>query len=345
MKFGLFLAVWENQTADIDQKTFLKDVVSYVVEADRLGMEGVFFTEHHFTNLAQIPSTYEVLSYLAAKTNRIRLGTGVTILPWHNPLLLAERAATLDILSDGRFDLGVGRGFRYSECRGFNVPGDELQARFDEGLEVLEKCWREEGRFSHHGRFWHFDDVIIDPKSVQGRHVPVWMSADSETSIRRVARLGYNLMLSHFSDAKATGDRIGYFRDEIESLGQVFDPARVNVTRAFYLTDDPAEAKEARDRHRGVHAKHRPLSVNPNAAPAQEGLYRPPTGHSDDALLIGSKAEITEQLHELYENGIEYVLLMDVSGNKQVLSQFAEEIMPQFSCLAPAPSRYLVAAQ
>lgn len=344
MKFGLFLAVWENETAEFDQKTFVRDVVEYVVAADRLGVDSVYFTEHHFTALAQIPSSYEVMAFLAAKTDRIRLGTGVTILPWHNPLLLAERVATLDILSDGRVDLGIGRGFRYSECQGFNIPGDELQARYDEGLEVLEKCWREPGRFSHKGRFWEFKDVIIDPKSVQGQHVPVWVSADSEPSIRRAARQGYNLMLSHFIDAKAVGDRVRAFREETEAQGRAYDPNSCLIIRAFYMTEDPVEAEAARERHRGVHAKHRPLSVapsaapaiNPNAAPAKEGLYTPPSGHSDEALMIGSKAEIIAKLRDLRANGVEHILLMDVSGDKAVLRRFMEEVAPQFAGAAPS---------
>ena len=126
MKFGLFLGIWENPQAHGDQQKILNQVIDYAVRAETLGLVSVFLTEHHFTGLPQIPSSLTVLAYLAARTTRLRLGTALIVLPWHNPLLLAEQVGTLDLLSNGRFDCGVGRGFRYVECRGFGIPGEEI---------------------------------------------------------------------------------------------------------------------------------------------------------------------------------------------------------------------------
>ena len=88
------------------------------------------------------------MSYLAARTEKIRLGTAVVVLPWHNPALLAEQAATLDLLSNGRFDFGVGKGYRPYEFSGFGVPQDEATARFDEAIAVIRKAWTPKGQFS-----------------------------------------------------------------------------------------------------------------------------------------------------------------------------------------------------
>jgi len=83
------------------------------------------------------------------------------VLPWHNPVLLAEQAATLELLSGGRLDLGVGKGYRYAEFNGFNIPIKEAEARFDECLDTILKGWTSKQRFSHHGRFWNFNEIVV----------------------------------------------------------------------------------------------------------------------------------------------------------------------------------------
>lgn len=330
MKFGLFLGVWENPDAVGNHQQRIQHSVGYVQEAERLGFHSATLTEHHFTGLAQ-PCSMTLLAYLAAATSRIRLGSAVIILPWHNPLLVAEQIGTLDLLSGGRFDCGLGRGFRYSECRGFGIPGSELQARFDEGLEVLQKCWSEEGRFSHHGRFWHFDDVVIDPKPLQEPHPPVWISVASKPSIERAAEMGYNIMLDSLSDAAAIGERLAYYRACVEARGRVFDPMSVGVTRAFHLTDDEAGTEKAIARHRDVIGNNRRLSVDPSQN--DPALYQPPQVATDlrEAWLIGQRHEVQQRLQTLHDLGVRNVLLMDAAASLDGLRQFAEDIAPGFA--------------
>jgi alkanesulfonate monooxygenase SsuD/methylene tetrahydromethanopterin reductase-like flavin-dependent oxidoreductase (luciferase family) len=108
------------------------------------------------------------------------------VLPWHNPVLLAEQAATLDLLSEGRLDFGVGKGYRYNEFAGFAIPLDEADARFEEALAIITKAWTSGQRFSHHGRFWTFNDILVEPPTSQKPHPPFWMAAGTPSSIRRV---------------------------------------------------------------------------------------------------------------------------------------------------------------
>ena len=121
------------------------------------------------------------------------------VLPWHNPVLLAEQAATLDLLSGGRLDFGIGKGYRYNEFAGFDVPMEEADARFEESLEVLLKAWTSEERFSHHGKYWRFNDIVVEPPSAQKPHPQIWMGAGSERSIRNVAERGFNLLLGQYA--------------------------------------------------------------------------------------------------------------------------------------------------
>ena len=140
MRFGLFggarsrsgTPVGEHQGGDSQG---YRDYINYVREAEDLGFESVFVVEHHFTGVGQVSASLELLSYLAGGTTRIRLGTAVVVLPWHNPVLLAEQAATVDLLSNGRLDFGVGKGYRDVEFDGFCVPMEEATERFDEAMD------------------------------------------------------------------------------------------------------------------------------------------------------------------------------------------------------------------
>ena len=153
------------------------DNVDSICEAESLGFHSVFLVEHHFTGFGQISATLNFLTYLAAKTSRMRLGTAVLVLPCHNPALLAERAATLDLLSNGRLDLGIGKatgGFH-----GFCIPMEEAGERYDEAMAFLRRAWTSKARFSLHGKLWHFEDIVVAPAPVRKPHPPLWIGAFS----------------------------------------------------------------------------------------------------------------------------------------------------------------------
>ena len=143
------------------------EFVELSVEAEALGYRATFLVEHHFSGWDQVAATLQLLTWVAARTATLRLGTAVLVLPWHNPVLLAEQAATLDLMSGGRLDLGVGKGYRHTEFEGFCIPPDEAQARFDEALEIILKAWTTRERFSHEGRFWRFKNVVVEPPPKQ----------------------------------------------------------------------------------------------------------------------------------------------------------------------------------
>ena len=120
MKFGIFHSV---QLPDpTRQNEYYRDALEQVLWAEQLGYDSVWMTEHHFSRHGIVSASLSVLAYLAALTSRIRLATAVTVLPFHNPIQLAETAATVDLLSNGRLDLGVGRGYQWGEFRKFNIP-------------------------------------------------------------------------------------------------------------------------------------------------------------------------------------------------------------------------------
>jgi alkanesulfonate monooxygenase SsuD/methylene tetrahydromethanopterin reductase-like flavin-dependent oxidoreductase (luciferase family) len=208
MQFGLFgSAAARRGGREFDSSEGFRDFIEYNIEAEALGFHSTFVVEHHFTGYGQVSATLNLLTWLGARTRRLRLGTAVIVLPWHNPVLLAEQAATLDLLSGGRLDFGIGKGYRYNEFAGFCVPMKEADARFDEALDVILKAWTAEEPFSHRGRYWQFDNIVVEPPTAQEPHPPIWMGAGGERSIRRVAQQGYNLLLGQYASPEDVADR------------------------------------------------------------------------------------------------------------------------------------------
>ena len=121
------------------------------MEAEALGYVSTFLVEHHFTGFGQVSASLNLLTWIGARTTTLRLGTAVLVLPWHNPVLLAEQVATLDLLSGGRVDFGIGKGYRYNEFAGFCVPMEEADARFDEWRRALPRPLATPARFAMKG--------------------------------------------------------------------------------------------------------------------------------------------------------------------------------------------------
>ena len=193
----------------------------------------------------------------------MRLGTAVLVLPWHNPVLVAEQAATIDLLSGGRLDFGVGKGYRHNEFAGFCVPIEEADARFNESLDVIVKSWTSKQRFSHHGKYWNFEDIIVEPPTAQKPHPPIWMGAGSPDSIRQVAARGFNLLLDQFASFETVAERIAIFKAAVEERGRVFDPLEVGVARAFYVARDAADKEIALERR--MEAQRRLAAISSRA--------------------------------------------------------------------------------
>ena len=192
MKFGMFGGARTAPGVDDGYHEGYHAYIDAVVEAERLGYYSNFIVEHHFSGAGQVSASLNLLSYLAAKTSQIRLGTAVVVLPWHNPVLIAEQAATLDLLSNGRFDFGVGKGYRYNEFEGFCIPIEEATERFEEAMAVIRKAWTAEGRFSYRGKHWQYENIIVEPATTQKPHPPLWLAAGRPESLQYAARNGYN---------------------------------------------------------------------------------------------------------------------------------------------------------
>src|SRR5215831_5730936 len=146
------------------------------VKAEELGYDTIWLTEHHFVEDGYSSSLLPIAAAIAARTKKIRIGTFVLLLPLHNALRVAEDAAAVDIISNGRLDLGLGQGYRVDEFTGFNILRKERGARLEEGTEVIRKAWTEKN-WSFAGRFNTLNNITVIPNVVQKPHPPIWFAA------------------------------------------------------------------------------------------------------------------------------------------------------------------------
>src|SRR5258706_13130957 len=151
------------------------EILEEVAWLDGLGLDLVWFTEHHFVDDGYLPSWTPVAGAMAARTSRVRFSVGICLLPFANPVRLAEELAVLDNLSGGRIEIGVGMGYAPHEFRGFGIPLPQRLSRMEEGLQVLTRAFTGE-RFSFHGKRYDFDDVVIRPRYVQAGGPPLWIA-------------------------------------------------------------------------------------------------------------------------------------------------------------------------
>lgn len=343
MKFGLFGGAKSAGEGSAGDSLGYRQYIDYVLHAEALGFHSVFVVEHHFTGVGQVSASLGFLSYLAGRTSRIRLGTAVVVLPWHNPALLAEQIATLDLLSEGRLDLGVGKGYREAEFSGFCIPLDEATERFDEAMAFLRKAWDSPARFSHTGKRWSFRDIVIEPRTVQRPHPPLWMGAGSFESIRRAAREGYKLLLDQIAPIDLILERVAVYKEERARVGRPYQVGDVAVARALQLVRSEAERENAYALRTRVLRAIGGLARGPGAERYQSiGSHADPGLAREEAALLGTPDEIMRRLEKLRAGGVDYVLLVDPTGSKDSLRFVAEEIMPAFK---DAPSAMTSAAR
>jgi alkanesulfonate monooxygenase SsuD/methylene tetrahydromethanopterin reductase-like flavin-dependent oxidoreductase (luciferase family) len=331
MQFGLFGGA-QARRGDGDPVRGLRDYVDTCVEAEALGFDSSFLVEHHFSGRGQVSASLDLLAWVAARTTTLRLGTAVIVLPWHNPVLLAERAATLDLMSGGRLDFGVGKGYRHSEFAGFCMPYQEAEARFEEALQVIIKAWTSNVPFSHNGNFWQYEDIIVEPPPSQAPHPPIWIAAGKPDSIRGVAARGYKLLLDQFASTETVGERLALFTAECQARGRTFDAMDVAVARNLYVARDAVDAQAALARLGQTHAAMVALSQHPDGRNQSHiTAYAGTPGATEASALYGTPDQLATELEALRAVGVQHVLLHGAESTRQSIRRFSTEIMPAFT--------------
>ena len=226
MKFGQ-LHLLENPM-DRSEQEILNEQFDIMMRAEELGFDSVWPAEHHFSEYGYCASPAVMLAGLASRTQRIRLGTGVVVLPLNHPVRVAEEYAMLDLLSGGRVDLGVGRGYQPHEFAGYGVDQSRTREMFRESVEIIQNAWTKE-RFDYDGEFYRFRDLSVRPKPVQKPHPPMWMASLSSQTFDLCGQYGFHLMCAPVFgfDVNRGAAQIEEYRASLRSHGR--DPADYEV--------------------------------------------------------------------------------------------------------------------
>ena len=299
-----------------------REFVERNVEAEALGYHSTFLVEHHFTGFGQVSATWNLLTWIGARTSTLRLGTAVTVLPWHNPVLLAEQIATLDLLSEGRVDAGIGKGYRLKEFEGFAMPVEEADVRFEECLEIMVKAWTSDSPWSHEGKYWQYNDIVVEPSSIQSPHPKIWMGAGSSRSVKQVAQLGFNMLLGQYDSFDMIIGEVETFKYEIESLGRTFDPLSIAVARSVNIVDSRKEYEEAISNRMVARRRTQEHALQSNFQDTREA--------AEAGTIYGSLEHVKNEIKMLQDAGIEYVLLNCPAGIS-TLRRFAKDVIPSFT--------------
>jgi alkanesulfonate monooxygenase SsuD/methylene tetrahydromethanopterin reductase-like flavin-dependent oxidoreductase (luciferase family) len=252
MKFGILFVSHPDISAEpYPHRGVHARVTREIQEADRLGYDTAWIAEHHFSNTYGIlPDPFAYIAYLAPQTERIKLGTAVMTLPLHNPLRIVENAAFIDILTDGRFIMGLGSGYRPYEFKGFGVNFETRHERQEEALSVVLEALHTR-KIKHDGANYRHDvtgEYEIFPASVQQPHPPLYMAAGSERSIAFAARHGFGLMLSTLPSFETLAEKTAFYREKMKDAPEKWtrNPAfgQIDQARWVYVAETDAKAKE-----------------------------------------------------------------------------------------------------
>jgi alkanesulfonate monooxygenase SsuD/methylene tetrahydromethanopterin reductase-like flavin-dependent oxidoreductase (luciferase family) len=329
--------------------------------ADELGFDSAWLAEHHFSRYGILGNPLLLAAAIAETTQRIRIGTAVVVLPFHNPLRLAEDAATIDILSGGRLDLGVGRGYQPKEFKGFGIDAETSKKRYAETVDILRLAWTEES-FSYDGEFYKVDNVDVSARPVQPGGPPILHAVVSPASFPERGRLGDRIITSPtFSPLGLVKRNFDAYREALREAGH--DPADFDIpfmqqTWVGRTTDRLPDVAEAALAYYKTVGQILPGSTEAIAAEVE--YYDKVRSHIELLTIeqtlthggnFGSVDQVVDTLGRLAtELGVTHYICwfripsLDRRLALDAMETFASEVIPQLRDLEPSGMRESIGA-
>jgi probable F420-dependent oxidoreductase len=237
MKFGLYSSIAHPPRGEHLDRC-VDEVIAEAQLAEDSGFDACFFGEHHQDKDGFLPSPLIVATAVAARTRRLTVGTSVMLLPLHHPVHVAEDVITLDIVSKGRVVLGVGIGYQAADFQAFAVPMGHRVALFEEGVDIIRKCWSGEP-FSYHGTHYTLEGIQIRPRPFQSPAPPLWIGASVPAAARRAGRLGDAFVATPSTDLESTVRLVDAYRQAALTAGR---QPQVVLMRDAWVAETRAEA-------------------------------------------------------------------------------------------------------
>jgi alkanesulfonate monooxygenase SsuD/methylene tetrahydromethanopterin reductase-like flavin-dependent oxidoreductase (luciferase family) len=347
VKFGLFFQAPEAPGQSHAER--YGEMLDLIALADSLGFDVAWLAELHFGGAFSLLSNpLMVVPVIAQRTRRIRIGTAVSLLPLHQPLGLAEQAATADLLSGGRLEFGVGRGSIPSQFHGFRVPVAQNRGRFDEALEVIRLAWTKE-RFSYHGTYYQVEDVSVVPRPLQRPHPPIRVAVHSAESFAHIGDRG----LPIYSGTTTTPlpqlrEYMALYRDRLAAAGHAWQPDQMALMLPVHVADAGPAARDAM--RPGVRKYYQNLEAIFSALPDSYADHLPRLKIIRDTLanvpyekffrdqaVFGDTAEVIDRLQAAVEEfSLSQVICWFDQGSmlpraevERAMRRFAEQVMPK----------------
>ena len=284
-----------------------REVRRFLVRAEELGFDGAW-TQEQIIGSQPVISPLELLAFAAACTERIRLGCAVFVTPLRNPVHLAKSITSLDQLSGGRIDVGVGTGGKHRPFAAFDSGPEHLVTRFTEGLDLMKRLWTEP-TVTFDGRFWQLKDAPMEPKPVQRPHPPVWFGANHPDAVRRAVRLGDGFIGAGSSTTAKFTELVPIARAAMAELGR---PDFKIAKRVYLAVDDNADRARTR------------------VGEALGALYAGfPLGDIASVAVHGTPDDVARGLREVQAAGAEMILLNPLFDEHEQLERLSKEVLPQ----------------
>jgi alkanesulfonate monooxygenase SsuD/methylene tetrahydromethanopterin reductase-like flavin-dependent oxidoreductase (luciferase family) len=355
--FGLFFLMQRDDRWS--EQAVYDSGLQQMLAAEALGYHSVWIAEHHFNDYGLCPAPPVLASFLAARTTTLRLGMGVSLLPLHHPVDLAEQLAVLDVVSGGRLDVGIGRGGTLQDYQTFRTDRADSRLRVEEGIALLQRAWSGQP-FDFDGRFHSAERLHVRPRPVQRPHPPLFVAANSEDSVVSAARLGLPTLSSFFVPVAELQRRHGLYRETAGAAGR--PEAEVDALerqawgmRVVHVAPTRDEAlRAAEEPFMGYQRKMAVLRSDSTGGSVPGSFDRSllrlrsfPDYLADGWALIGSPAEVLDGLQQYLDaTGYRHVLLiMALPGLPTPLALrsmqlFVEQVAPAVRAAAPgAPTR------
>ena len=264
------------------------EALELAAEAERLGFASVWTSEHHFVDDGYMPSVLPVCAAIAARTERVAIGTGLLLAPLADPLRIAEDAATVDLLAGGRLVLGLGLGWREEEFDGFGVPRRERVPRLVRALDVLRGAWGD----------GLVDGLSVTPKPARPGGPPVWIGAMSEPAIRRAGRLADGFMGTEVTP-EGFAEQVRWAREERERAGRDPDAFEVSLHVPTFAWRGADAWERVRDHHWYLNWKYEDMEDARGRRPPARRLPPLPAGREAEqraAIVLGTPEEVAERI-------------------------------------------------
>jgi alkanesulfonate monooxygenase SsuD/methylene tetrahydromethanopterin reductase-like flavin-dependent oxidoreductase (luciferase family) len=351
MDFGLFFLMQRDE--EWTEQAVYDSALEQIAHAEPLGYHSAWLAEHHFADYGICPAPPVLAAYIAARTTTLRLGMGVSLLPLHHPVDLAEQLAVLDVVSGGRLDVGIGRGGTLQDYQTFQSDRGDSRLRVDEGVALMRQCWA--GRpFDFQGRFHSAERLHVRPRPAQHPHPPLFVAANSADSVRSAARLGLPTLSSYFVPVEELVRRQAIYREEALAAGRSTAEIEQLERQAWGMRVvhvGPSREEAMRRSEAGFMGYQRRIAVLrsegqgggvPNSFDRTMVRLRPFQEYLDAGLaMIGDADDVRSGLRDYLEaTGYQRVLLLmaipglDTGAAVESMRRFAEEVAPAIAAAA-----------